>query len=279
MQALEGDIDTIHAGFLHYGHVDVREITPQSCYYYTLREKTATFVTSDNDVGTSYGAYRPAEAGTDYWRVAHYLFPFYTMNPSDLLGQRIAAFAWVPIDDNYCMSWAITVLPANRDINATGIGGLVRGLQTLRGPRGEAPVVAGLQEPGTGFNSRFRPVANLSNDFMVDREAQRTNVTFSGIPSDAQDPAVQESMGTIYDRSQEHLATTDSMIIRTRRRMIAAAKALREDGTVPPGVDDPALYRLRSGGAILPNGVDGLALLQDVIWGRTETVEAPVAAS
>jgi phenylpropionate dioxygenase-like ring-hydroxylating dioxygenase large terminal subunit len=278
MQALEGDIDTIHAGFLHYGHVDVAEITPNSCYYHTLRHKSATFVTADNEVGTSYGAYRPANDGTDYWRVAHYLFPFYTMNPSDLLGQRIAAFAWVPIDDNYCMSWAITVQPANRDVNATGIGGLVRGLQTLRGPRGEAPVVAGLQEPGTGFNSRFRPVANLGNDFMVDREAQRTNVTFSGIPSDAQDPAVQESMGAIYDRSQEHLATTDSMIIRTRRRMIAAAKALREDGAVPPGVDNPALYRLRSGGAILPNGVDGLGVLQDVIWGRAQTLEAPVAA-
>ena len=30
------------------------------------------------------------------------------------------------------------------------------------------------------------------------------------------------SMGPIYDRSQEHLGTTDAMVIRVRRRLIAA---------------------------------------------------------
>jgi phthalate 4,5-dioxygenase len=208
--------------------------------------------------------------------VAHFLFPFYTMNPSDLLGQRIAAFAWVPIDDQYCMSWAITLMPANRDINATGIGGLVRGLQTLRGPSGEPPVIAGLQDPASGWNGRYRPIANIQNDFLIDREAQRTMMTYSGIPSDAQDPAVQESMGAIYDRNEEHLATTDGMIIRTRRRLLEAARALREHGTIPPGVDEPGLYRMRSGGAILPKGVDGLAMLQDVIRGRDQALENAV---
>ncbi len=278
MQALEGDIDTIHAGFLHYGHVNIAELTPRSCYYYTLKEKTATFVTQDSEIGATYGAYRTAEEGTDYWRVAHFLFPFYTMNPSDLLGQRIAAFAWVPIDDEYCMSWAIILQPANRDVNATGIGGLVRGLQTLRGPRGEVPIIGGLREAMSAWNGRFRPVANLANDFLIDREAQRTMTTYSGIPSDAQDPAVQESMGPIYDRTAEHLATTDSMIIRSRRRLIDAAMALRDSGTVPPGVDQPALYRMRSGGAILPKGVNGLEVLRDVIHGRSETLATPAVA-
>jgi phthalate 4,5-dioxygenase oxygenase subunit len=169
-------------------------------------------------------------------------------------------------------------MPPNRDPNARGIGGLVRGLQSLRGPSGEPPVVAGLLEAGSGWNGRFRPVANIHNDFLIDREAQRNLTTYSGIPSDAQDPAVQESMGTIYDRSQEHLATTDSMIIRTRRRLLNAAKALKDEGKIPPGVDEPALYRLRSGGAILPSGVDGLDLLKDVIRGRAETPEAVPSA-
>jgi phthalate 4,5-dioxygenase len=280
MQALEGDIDTIHAGFLHYGHVRMDDLTPRSCYYYTLREKTATFVAADCEIGTSYGAYRNAEEGTDYWRVAHFLFPFYTMNPTDLLGTRIAAFAWVPIDDEYCMNWGIQLPPADRDINATGIGGLVRGIQTLRGARGEPPVIAGLLPTASEWNGRFRPVANIGNDFLIDRDAQRTMTTYSGIPSDAQDPAVQESMGPIYDRGQEHLATTDAMIIRTRRRLIAAAKALRDNGASPPGVDEPGLYRMRSGGAILPKGVDGLEVLRDVIRARTQTLEvAPVAST
>jgi hypothetical protein len=97
--------------------------------------------------------------------------------------------------------------------------------------------------------------------------------TYSGIPGPGQDPMAQETMGAIYDRSQEHLATTDGMIIRTRRRLLDAAKALHEHGTIPPGVEKPALYRVRSGGAILPKGVDGLEVLQDVIWGRAQTLE------
>ena len=46
------------------------------------------------------------------------------------------------------------------------------------------------------------------------------------------------------------------MIIRTRRRWIAVAKALRDEGVLPPGVDDPEIYRQRSGEVILPRSVD-----------------------
>jgi hypothetical protein len=60
-------------------------------------------------------------------------------------------------------------------------------------------------------------------------------------------------MGTIYTRDQEHLGTSDMMIIRTRRRLLQAAKALRDHGVLPSGVDDPAVYRVRTGGVVLPN--------------------------
>lgn len=58
-------------------------------------------------------------------------------------------------------------------------------------------------------------------------------------------------MGPIMARANEHLGTGDEMVIRTRRRLIAAAKALRDQGTTPPAVDDPRAYRLRSGGVLL----------------------------
>jgi hypothetical protein len=58
------------------------------------------------------------------------------------------------------------------------------------------------------------------------------------------------------DRSKEHLGTTDALIIRTRRKLISAARALRERGVTPPGVDTPDVYRQRSGGVILPRGLD-----------------------
>jgi phthalate 4,5-dioxygenase len=48
------------------------------------------------------------------------------------------------------------------------------------------------------------------------------------------------------------------MIARTRIRLLRAMRALRENGTTPPGVDDPAVYRVRSGGALLPRDADWL---------------------
>jgi hypothetical protein len=64
--------------------------------------------------------------------------------------------------------------------------------------------------------------------------------------------AMTETMGPIYDRSHEHLGTTDQFIIRVRRKLIAMARALRDEGVVPYGVDHPEVYRQRSGEMVLP---------------------------
>ena len=73
-------------------------------------------------------------------------------------------------------------------------------------------------------------------------------------------------MGPIYDRTQEHLGTTDAMIIRTRRKLLNAAKALRDQGVTPPGVENPSLYQLQSGGAILPKGVNAIEACWDILF-------------
>jgi hypothetical protein len=137
-------------------------------------------------------------------------------------------------------------------------------------------------EAGTGWLDRFRPIANQHNDYLIDRDLQQTiewdatkpvSGTYSGIPGPGQDPMAQESMGAIYDRTQEHLGTSDAMIIRARRRLLAAARDLRDQGTVPPGVENPSLYRMRSGGALLPRGVNGLELLKPVHNLQADNVE------
>jgi hypothetical protein len=45
------------------------------------------------------------------------------------------------------------------------------------------------------------------------------------------------------------------MIIRVRRFLLAAARALADHGTIPPGVDNPSAYRKRSAQIILPREV------------------------
>ena len=80
-------------------------------------------------------------------------------------------------------------------------------------------------------------------------------------------------MGPIYDRTQEHLGTSDAMVIRTRRRVINAARALRDSAATPPGVDDPEVYRHRSGGVVLPREADWLEATRELRQAFTEPAE------
>ncbi len=111
-----------------------------------------------------------------------------------------------------------------------------------------------MQPNTTDWYGRWRPVQNASNDYLIDREAQRSGEIYTGITHIAmQDQAITESMGEIVDHSFEHLAPSDQMITRTRRRLLLAARALRDQGHhAPPAVDDPGLFqKIRSGERIL----------------------------
>ncbi len=69
------------------------------------------------------------------------------------------------------------------------------------------------------------------------------------------------------------------MIIRARRRWIAMANEVYERGVVPPGVDNPEMYRQRSGEVILPRDVDwweGTRQLREQ-WSVPESVETAVS--
>ena len=63
-----------------------------------------------------------------------------------------------------------------------------------------------------------------------------------------QDVCITESMGPITAHEFEHLVPSDIMVARTRRRLLRAAIALRDAGTIPPGVDSPAAYASAWGG-------------------------------
>jgi hypothetical protein len=101
----------------------------------------------------------------------------------------------------------------------------------------------------TDWLGRWRLAANEGNDWQIDREAQRTNAIYTGIQNlHLQDQAVTESMGPVTDHCFEHLAPSDQMITRTRRRLLKAAQALHENITLPPGADHADVFRnARSG--------------------------------
>jgi len=242
LQALEGDIDTTHVGFLHNGSMQPADLRQGSYLYYTVTDRTPRYAVVDTDFGVLYGAYRPAEPGAHYWRVGCFMFPAYTMVPTGILGTQVLARIWVPLDDETVMHWSWSVPTA----------------QSMAGRAAANFGAASYLPNGTGWYERWRPVQDPRNDYLIDREAQRT-ASFTGIDGvSTQDQMITESLGAICDRTNEHLGTSDAMVIRTRRALLRVARELREHGTVPPGVDDPEVYLTRSGGAILPNGVDWL---------------------
>jgi phthalate 4,5-dioxygenase oxygenase subunit len=103
LQALEGDIDTSHFGFLHVGSVRPEQVQDDNMLKYQVGNRAPAFQATDTDWGTMYCAYRPAEDGKTYWRFAHFGFPFWTWIPQGDFTDRVQARAWVPMDDTHTM--------------------------------------------------------------------------------------------------------------------------------------------------------------------------------
>jgi phthalate 4,5-dioxygenase len=267
-QGLEGDIDTSHFSFLHAGSMDAASQQPGTFSYYMLTERAPRYAVVDTDFGAMYGAYRDTDDGQRYWRVANYLFPFWTMPPQGLLGQKVTARGWVPMDDTHTM-----FLMSGPKLRRAPQPDAERSPALNRANEGSAP--AGpwnrMQPNTTDWFGRFRLAANGTNDYMIDREKQRRNDgmdDFTGIQGiHLQDQAITESEGPLYDRSTEHLASSDMMIIRVRRRLLMAAHALAEQGTTPPGVDDPEVFGARAGGVFLPRDADWLEATEQLRQG------------
>jgi phthalate 4,5-dioxygenase oxygenase subunit len=237
LQALEGDIDTSHFGFLHAGGVTANVVDESNLGRYAIINRAPEYHVADTDWGTMYAAYRPADAGAVYWRFAHFLFPFWTMPPDGLFRDHIVARAWVPMDDTHTMfvhlSWKKNTPGLRKMKDGTTIPGAAMGRTTMPND--------------TGWYGRWRLAANAANDYMIDRSLQRT-ASYSGIDGiHLQDQAMTESMGPIVDHTLEHLAVSDLMIGRTRRRIIQAARAAAEQ-IAPPGVDHPEVYHGARGG-------------------------------
>jgi phthalate 4,5-dioxygenase len=210
-QALEGNIDSSHVGFLHKTF-DIAAFQKGG----RLENTQQLTATRETDFGFVYGARRNAPDGDYYWRVTTYAFPTFTQIASQSrAGNGIFI---IPRDDE--SHWWFSVRPpalpgepVRRDPAFAGI---------LDGTAIADPATLGLI-PGT-----WRRVRNKGNDYMIDRHMQRTH-NYTGLPGNrAQDQAVTESMGAICDRTQEHLGSADTAIIVMRRLLMRMARRVQE---------------------------------------------------
>ena len=231
VQAMEGDIDQSHVSFVH-SRLNLDGESRNAASFpgsgprrnvdeIRMMDKHPRFEVVETDYGICIGAGREAPDDQRYWRVTQHLMPFHTMTgPYGEDPMRPLTDTEVERFRNRGSVWNVS--PEHRT------------------PESSLPY------------GRWRPECGLDNDFHIDREEQRTR-TFSGIPEFwAQDAAPQLSMGPIFDRSREHLGTTDLAIISVRRRLLNAARLLRERGTVPEEVSEPNAYMVRSDALLLP---------------------------
>ncbi len=241
VQGLEGGIDSSHVSFLHASLENYRGSAGLMD-----KDKAPEFRVTNTDFGCLIGAKRSWQDNRDYWRVTPYSLPFYTVIPGYPGRDAIySGHGWVPIDDEHCWLLSYSWHPTRK------MGEF--------GDRPGHPAHYVPKHPGTNI-----PIPSLTNDFFLDPEVQK-NKTFSGIDNaSTQDRATQESMGPIYDRTQEHLGSADSAVIMMRRRLMAMAHEL-EQGVEPFAAQHGEIFRLHSAGILLEPGTSYVEASEPVV--------------
>ena len=217
LQALEGDIDTSHFSWLHFGAIQPEDIDPASTSRYNALNRAPEYYSTETDWGTMYGAWREAADDQTYWRVAHFMFPFWTITPESPFSHQVAHRAWVPMDDTHTMMLAVVWKGRRANARVDRQGNPFPGAKP-----GGIP----LQPNTTDWYGRWRPVQNAANDYLIDRDVQR-NGSYTGIEGIImQDQAVTESMGPITDHGFEHLAPSDRISSSVRANRGTPSSAL-----------------------------------------------------
>jgi phthalate 4,5-dioxygenase len=235
-QGMEGDLDSAHLSILHNDLLRQRALDPRNrSAIWAMRELQPKLETQPMPAGMLLAAKRNAEPQTCYWRINQWFMPGYTNWP--IAGDNPqAGHAWAPIDNENCWAFTFSWHPT-RPLTES------ERTQMQGGNDIHAQV-----DPVT-----FEPLQNASNDYAGQGEPKPRQPWMGIKKLQAQDLAMTESMGPLYDRTQENLSASDLVIAQARHRLIAAAKGL-EDGKEPPGLD-PQDYGYRPLAMELPRDV------------------------
>jgi len=229
LQGIEGDFDSSHTSFLHNNNIQNSARLK--------RDGAPTLEVENTNYGMRAISIRKFGAEQIYVRTSPYIMPCFSIVPGpptakfeedDLRGFRF----WVPVDDSTTWLYILNMRKKPLDDDERN---------ALR----------------SWVREDYSRLRNLHNDYLIDRELQRTQL-YSGIKSvnaAEQDGCATETMGPIYDRSQEHLGYSDRTIIALRKMLLSAVRDLAE-GKEPPHVihdqRDADFSRLRSLKAVLP---------------------------
>ena len=260
-QSAEGGLDTAHFSFLHMPapavskYVNPDTAADESRLRWLRDDPLPSFSIIEHDVGFVVGGARRADNNRSYWRATQFMLPSHSVAPSAMPGEFYQGYTWVPTSDEACWIYTYAWHPD-------------RPLSAQERARFEKGGYGQFAELGPGYV----PLRNRMNDYLIDREEQKHG-SFTGVRGIAeQDALAQDSQGLIADRTREHLTPTDVAIVRFRRAMLEAAKALRE-GTEPQAPRRAARYRVRAGGAVAPAKLSFDEVMRQRFGSATGTVE------
>jgi phenylpropionate dioxygenase-like ring-hydroxylating dioxygenase large terminal subunit len=235
-QAMEGELDSAHVGFLHQ-MLNKTDPDHQALTGKYFQEDTApVWKILPNGAGFMACNGRRVEGGKRYWRLNQFLLPFFTMIPPRP-GDAQLVRMWVPMTDERCWVICVSWRP-DGPLNEQELTAWRQGENSHR------KVV-----PGTTL-----PVERLDNDYLIDRQEQKT-VSFTGIKGiRAQDAMVTETAGPIADRTREHLGSSDQAVVAMRRVLMEGATLCADSGLPHPAAAQAWLYSVRAVQAVLPEG-------------------------
>ena len=244
VQAMEGALDSSHTPILHGdaitpGAVTKTEYKSDFQIDRPSADKRPNLVVEDTPYGMRYAAIRKPLVDPEtmqYVRVSLFAAPCYVTfpAPSGFVYMQI----FVPIDDYNTMFYFVQC-SFDKAFDAA----------TIEKRRYRAGFRTGID-----IDQEFRRIPRRANNWQQDRAGMSNGTgSFSGIFGvQAQDIAIQESMGALYDRSKEHLGASDAALIRMRRRLIDGVRAF-ENGAPPLGLAEPVDYlRLKAEEMLIP---------------------------
>ena len=212
--------------------------------FLTYEDQSPEFEIDETDFGFTVAAIRKMGANRNYVRISQFVMPFIGCVPvgreADGRLDGFKAVYQVPADDistwryDFFFKWS---QPWSKDDSSKR----------------------------NFVGADYKKIRNIRNNYLQEREAQRT-VNFTGIEEFLnQDACATESMGPIVDRTKEHLGVSDSYIIQVRRLLFKAVKDLQA-GQKPPGlVYDPSradFSHIRCDVAHLPSSVSWRTLFE-----------------
>ncbi len=239
LQGLEGDCDSAHLNFLHkMFKPDVRR------EFLNLVDQAPDFEFDELDCGVRAAAIRRLDQGATYARVSHFIMPFIGAVPvGSMVDGRLDGFK------------AVYQVPADNQ-------------NTWRYDcffKWSRPFSKEDSSKRDFVDAGYKKLRNQRNNYLQDRERQKT-VNFTGITEFLnQDACATESMGAIVDRSKEHVGASDAFILQMRRFLLRAVKDVQA-GKSPPGLiferERNNLAHLRCEAAHLPAGVSWRSLYE-----------------